>query len=162
MKTAAMTSSSTRTVPRSSWACSETNGRCCCVALMSWTWRAVEPHLPQWDVRVAQSVDLHAPHVRLEQPLVGVVEARNQRDVVENQLLGAAVQIDTSAHILLRPRLNQEIVHDRVSVPREVAWTLRVEELEEEVVGVRYIREPRVQEHRELALGKRRGERRPV
>src|SRR5262249_32597674 len=54
---------------------------------------AVEPDLPKGDVGVAQPVDLDAPDVRLEEPLVRVVPDRDHRRVVDDQLLDPAVQL---------------------------------------------------------------------
>src|SRR5262252_7914487 len=58
---------------------------------LSW---AIEPDLPQRNVGVAQPVDLDAPDVRLEEPLVRVVPDRDHRRVFDDQLLDPAVQLD--------------------------------------------------------------------
>src|SRR5882762_9117002 len=124
--------------------------------------RALQPDLPEWDVGVAQPVHLDAPDVRLEQALVGVVEEWDDRRVLENQLLGLLIQLDAALVIPGAPRAHQDVVDGGVRVAEEVTGPPRVKQSSEEIIRVRDIGIPRVEEDRELALVEHLRERRPV
>src|SRR3989442_9607868 len=95
--------------------------------------RRLEPDLAQRDVRVAESVHLDAPDVRLEEPLVGVMHHRDDRRVVEHELLGTLVELDSPLEVRRVPRGHEQLVDRGIRVMEEIAGALRVEELEKEV-----------------------------
>src|SRR5947209_1125134 len=160
--TTTMTAVMTRTVPSRNWAWSDMNLNRGSLGLTSGSRPGVEPDLPERDVRVAQPVHLHAPDIRLEEPLVGVVPDRHDRSVIEDELLSLAVEARLARQVPLPLRLEEELIDHRVRVSREVPGAARVEELEQEVVRVRHIGKPCIEEHRELALREHRRERGPV
>ena len=123
---------------------------------------AVEPDFLEGNVRVAQAVHLYASDVRLKESFVGVVPDRNDGSVIEHHLFSLAIEVRLPLKVPLPFRLEEEVIHRLVRVTREVAGTSRVEEREEEVIRMRHIGGPRVEEDRELALGKHCRERRPI
>src|SRR5262245_8991388 len=54
----------------------------------------IQPDLAQGDVGVAQTTHLDVAHIPLEEPLVGVMKERNDRNVGHDQFLGFPVELD--------------------------------------------------------------------
>src|SRR3989304_2451292 len=85
---AAITRRMTSTVPHRSFAWRETNLNGSGDGVMARSRLAIQPDLAERDVRIAQAVDLDAPDVGLEEPLVGVVPYRGGRRDPPPSLLG--------------------------------------------------------------------------
>src|SRR5215510_4244263 len=118
--TVAISTATIRIVPMRSFVRSETKtGR----AMEERLAGSLEPHLPERDVRIAETVDLHALHVRLEQTLVRVVPDWNHRRILHDQLLRATVELDATRHVQLGPRLIEKPVHRRIGVAHMVERT---------------------------------------
>src|SRR2546428_6193674 len=122
----------------------------------------LQPDLPEWDVRIAKAIHLDAPDIGLEEPLVRVVVDRHDRRVVEDHLLGFPVQLDPPLQIAHAPSARELIVHDWVRVPEEVARAPRVKELGEEIIWIRDIGMPGVQEDGQHPFVEHLRERRPI
>src|SRR3990170_4950415 len=159
---AAIISRITSTVPQRSFAWRETNLNGSGDGVMWRSRLAIQPDLPERDIGIAQAVDLDAPDVRLEKPLVRVVQNWNDRRVLEDQFLRPPVEVHPACEVRLPPRPEQQVVHHRVGIAEEIAGASGVEELEEKVVRIRDIGEPRVQENGELPFAKHLGKGRPV
>src|SRR5688572_878623 len=121
----------------------------------------IQPDLPERHIGIAEPVDLHAPHVLLEQSLVVVVPHRNDGSVLEDHLFDAPVEIDSLLDLRSGAGADEERVDRGIAVAEQIAGTLRVEQSEEEVVGVRDVRPPGVLEHRQAALAELTRELRP-
>jgi hypothetical protein len=98
----------------------------------------------------------------LEQSLVRVVKHRDDRRVVEDQLLGPPVSLDADVEVVRAASALEHVVDDRVGVAEEIARAPRVEQLRQEVVGVGDVRVPGIEEDRQLALVDHPRERGPV
>src|SRR5215470_8441950 len=143
--TAAMSPAMTRMAPTSSFVRSETNTG---PAITDPSAGPLEPHLPEWDVRVAEAADLHTLDVGLEETLVRVVPEGDHRGVLEDHLLGPAVNLYPARHVRLGPGLLEEDIHRRIRVAHVVPGAAGVEHLRQEVLRVRDIREPGPEEDR--------------
>src|SRR5439155_1344371 len=113
-------------------------------------------------VRITETAHLDGADIGLEDSLVRVVQDRNERRVVQHELLDTLVELDSSVNVRRVPGSHEQVVDHGVRVPEEVARAVRVEELEEEVVRIWHVRVPAVHEDGEPPLFEQLRERRTV